>query len=179
MAKQQLAKTNGSAIAEAAPPSSPVAALPSAFWELPEDLQGQVVGGVLSEDLHAAVVNALLIDSGLEATALAMMMIERYAHLYIFTRVRETKGIGGPEDPTEGPTEGFKDERAYKETLQQLNNQAVTLQKVNYSVDETAIKENVLDKVDSHIETAIATLPTEWQTKVRSALDLELKQGTY
>jgi hypothetical protein len=179
----KLAKVEGAVvnIAERAPETSVAANLPTAFWSLPQELQEATIDGLEVPVLHAAVVQALIQDTGLEASALTLILVERFARLYIYTRVRENQGIGsgGASAVDEIADNGFKDDRAYKDVLQQLNNQAAVLQKIGYASDESAIRDNILDKVDDHIEVAISNLPTEWQSKVRSAIDMELKQADF
>ena len=174
----KLTKTETAAIAEGAPATSAAAKLPDAFWALPKDLQNEGPGVY---ELYAAVVNGLLEDTGLEASTLVLMLVERCAHLYVRARVNEERGIGngGASAVEETGGNGFKDERAYKDALQQLNTQVMALQKVGYGREESAVKEAVLDKVDDHIEVAIANLPIDWQQKVRHVIDLELKQAEF
>lgn len=174
----KLAKTETAAIAEGAPETSAAAKLPDAFWALPKDLQNEGPGVY---ELYAAVVNGLLEDTGLEASTLVLMLVERCAHLYVRTRVNEERGIGngGTTAVDETAGNGFKDERAYKDALQQLNTQAMALQKVGYGGDVSTVKEAVLDKVDDLIEIAVSTLPSDWQGKVRSAIDFQLKQSEF
>ena len=94
-----------------------------------------------------------------------LLMTERVAFMYCWTRDREARGIGidgiNPDDPTKTP--GFVQERNYRETNDMLWHWMSDLQKAEAKVvpDPTSIRDQEREQMGSIIADACDELPEE------------------
>jgi hypothetical protein len=94
-----------------------------------------------------------------------LLMTERVAFMYCWTRDRESRGIGidgvNPEDPKTAP--GFAQERNYRETNDMLWRWMTDLQKAEAKVmpDPASVKDQAYEEMGSLIADACDELPPE------------------
>jgi hypothetical protein len=132
--------------------------------------------------LYHEVLRRLRADAEKRANfgSVELLMTERVAFMYCWTREREARGIGidgvNPDDPKQAP--GFVQERNYRETNDMLWRWMTDLQKAEAKVmpDPSFVKDQAYEELGAIIADACDELPEEIGEAARAKITAKFEE---